>query len=172
VLDVPEFGRYFSLLSTRMLTRIAAGNYGRYGVGDKMADYYPLISKAVAGLADDASGERQALYDRMREALSAALRTTEPPFTEFQVMRERLALEDVVRRVEEEVAGRGRDAAIPAFDDLADDTNEVGIGVEVPLMIVSGSATGRWSRVWRCAWRQQALLGREADAPRHSAVGL
>jgi hypothetical protein len=73
--------------------------------GDKMADYYPLISKAVAGLADDASGERQAIYNRMREALSAALRTTEPPFTEFQVMRERLALEDVVRRVEEEVAG-------------------------------------------------------------------
>jgi hypothetical protein len=140
--------------------------------GDKMADYYPLISKAVAGLADDASSERQVLYSRMREALLAALRTTEPPFTEFQVMRERLALEDVVRRVEEEVAGRGRDAPIPTFDDLADDTKEVGIRDDVPLMIVSGSATGRLNGVWRCAWRQKALLGRETNAPRHSAVRL
>jgi hypothetical protein len=116
-----------------------------------MADYHPLISKAVAGLASNAPGERQALYNRMREALSAALRTTEPPFTDFQIMRERLALEDAVSRVEEEAAQLGRDV-IP-IDDLPADAGDPGTAVEIPLMMVSGSATGRLNGVWRVPWR-------------------
>jgi hypothetical protein len=102
----------------------------------KMADFYPMISKAVAGLAPDAPREnRQALYDRMREALSAALRTTEPPFTEFQIMRERLALEDAVSMVEGEVA------------EQTAGTGE--IGIDVPFMFVSGEVSGRFNPVWR-----------------------
>jgi hypothetical protein len=104
-----------------------------------MADYYPLISKGVAGLAPDAPREnRQALYERMREALSAALRTTEPPFSEFQIMRERLALEDAVSMVEGEVA------------EQTAGTDE--IGVDVPFMFISGEASGRFNRVWRVPW--------------------
>jgi hypothetical protein len=111
--------------------------------GDKMADYYPMISRAIAGLARDASAERQALYNRMREALSAALRTAEPAFTEFQVMRERLALEDAISRAEGEVGGR----------DLADDAEDIATAVEIPWMILTGDASGRFNRVWRYAWR-------------------
>jgi hypothetical protein len=116
-----------------------------------MADYFPLVSKAVAGLAADASSERQNLYIRMREALSAALRTTEPPFTDFQIMRERLALEDAVSRVEEELTATDDELAVTGH--WAADANDLETAIEIPLMMVSGTATGRLNGVWRCAWR-------------------
>jgi len=99
-----------------------------------MADYHPLVAKAVAALgADTASESRQALYDRMRAALSAALRTTEPPFTHSEIAREQIALEQAVRRVEAELSGSTAEASLP-------------------LMVVTGGASGRFNRVWRCTW--------------------
>jgi hypothetical protein len=69
-----------------------------------MADYYPLIQKAVAGL-DKSTGEtRRALYDRARTALLAQLRGVEPALSEPDITRERLALEEAIRKVEGEVA--------------------------------------------------------------------
>jgi hypothetical protein len=89
----------------------------------KMADYYPLISKAVAGLDPDAPGEsRRALYERAR----AALRTINTPLTEAEITRERLALEEAVRRVEGEAAQRAGDAGVPSLRD------RVEISVEIP----------------------------------------
>jgi hypothetical protein len=108
-----------------------------------MADYYPLITKAVAGLDPDAPGEsRRALYKRARAALLAQLRTINPPFTEAEITRERLALEEAVRRVEGEAAQRARNARVNPSS-----LNE--ISVEVPSMIVTGGATGRLTRIWR-----------------------
>jgi hypothetical protein len=105
-----------------------------------MADYYPLISKAVAGLDPDAPGEsRRALYERAR----AALRTINTPLTEAEITRERLALEEAVRRVEGEAAQRADDAGVPSLRD------RVEISVEMPSMIVTGGATGRVSWIWR-----------------------
>jgi hypothetical protein len=79
-----------------------------------MADYYPLIVKAVAGL-DKSTGEtRRALYDRARTALLAQLRGVEPALSEPEITRERLALEEAIRKVEGEVAfQRTPDAAFP-----------------------------------------------------------
>src|SRR6516225_796075 len=72
--------------------------------GEPMADYYPLIAKAVAGL-DKSTGEtRRALYDRARTALLAQLRGVEPALSEPEITRERLALEEAIRKVEGEVA--------------------------------------------------------------------
>jgi hypothetical protein len=69
-----------------------------------MADYYPLIAKAVSGL-DKSTGEtRRALYDRARTALLAQLRGVEPALSEQDITRERLALEEAIRKVEAEVA--------------------------------------------------------------------
>lgn len=69
-----------------------------------MADYYPLIAKAVAGL-DKSTGEtRRALYDRARTALLAQLRGVEPALSEPDITRERLALEEAIRKAEAEVA--------------------------------------------------------------------
>ena len=74
-----------------------------------MADYYPLIARAISGLDPGAPGEaRRALYERARTALIAQLRSVQPPLTETEITRERLALEEAVRRVESEAAQRSR----------------------------------------------------------------
>jgi hypothetical protein len=76
-----------------------------------MADYYPLIARAIAGLDPSAPGEsRRALYERARAALIAQLRGVEPPLSESEITRERLSLEEAVRKVESEAAQRARDA--------------------------------------------------------------
>src|ERR1700752_215575 len=79
-----------------------------------MADYYPLIARAVAGLDPAAPGEaRRALYERARAALIAQLRGVQPPLSESEITRERLSLEEAVRKVESEAAQRARDASRP-----------------------------------------------------------
>jgi len=79
-----------------------------------MADYYPLIARAIAGLDPSAPGEsRRALYERARAALIAQLRSVQPPLSESEITRERLSLEEAVRKVESEAAQRAREASRP-----------------------------------------------------------
>ncbi len=79
-----------------------------------MADYYPLIARAISGLDPNASGEsRRALYERARTALISQLRSVEPALTEAEITRERLALEEAVRKVEAEAVQRQRSAQRP-----------------------------------------------------------
>src|SRR5258708_21957234 len=76
-----------------------------------MADYYPLIARAIAGLDPNAPGEsRRALYERARGALIQQLRSVQPPLSESEITRERLSLEEAVRKVESEAAQRAREA--------------------------------------------------------------
>jgi hypothetical protein len=76
-----------------------------------MADYYPLIARAIAGLDPAAPGEsRRALYERARAALISQLRSVQPPLSESEITRERLSLEEAVRKVESEAAQRAREA--------------------------------------------------------------
>ena len=80
-----------------------------------MADYYPLIARAIAGLDPSAPGEsRRALYERARSALIQQLRSVQPPLSESEITRERLSLEEAVRKVESEAAQRAREASRPA----------------------------------------------------------
>jgi hypothetical protein len=77
-----------------------------------MADYYPLIARAIAGLDPNAPGEsRRALYERARAALIQQLRSVQPPLSESEITRERLSLEEAVRKVESEAAQRARDSS-------------------------------------------------------------
>src|SRR5947207_621986 len=70
-----------------------------------MADYYPLVAKAVAGLEKNTGEGRRLLYERARSALVAQLRgMNDPPLTEAEITRERLALEEAIRKVEAEAA--------------------------------------------------------------------
>src|SRR5688572_5112741 len=71
-----------------------------------MADYYPLIARAVAGLEKNTGDARRALYERARTSLVAQLRSVNPPLSENDVTRERLALEESIRKVEAEAARR------------------------------------------------------------------
>ncbi|MBX9709485.1 MAG: hypothetical protein K2X60_00440, partial [Xanthobacteraceae bacterium] len=78
-----------------------------------MANYYPLIARAVAGLDPSATGEsRRALYERARTALIAQLRGVQPALSEAEITRERLALEEAVRKVEAEAAQRSRSESL------------------------------------------------------------
>lgn len=69
-----------------------------------MADYYPLISRAVGALEKNTGENRRAIYDRARAALLAQLRGVTPPLDESDITRERLALEESIRKVEAESA--------------------------------------------------------------------
>ncbi len=65
-----------------------------------MADFYPILARAVAGLPDTSPAARQAIYDRARAALVAQLRSLDPPLGEAEIMRERLSLDEAVARIE------------------------------------------------------------------------
>lgn len=73
-----------------------------------MADYQPLIQRAIAGLDKNTGEARRALYERARTALVAQLRGVKPPLQEAEITRERLALEEAIRKVEAESARRTR----------------------------------------------------------------
>lgn len=69
-----------------------------------MADYYPLLTRAIATLPDQDPAKRQAIYRRAREALERQLRGLDPPLGEADILKETLALEDVIRRIEADYA--------------------------------------------------------------------
>ena len=86
-----------------------------------MADYYPLIARAVSGLDKNTGENRRALYDRARVALVNQLRGVQPALEESDITRERLALEEAIRKVEAETAKRVRaDAPEPEEPSLRD----------------------------------------------------
>jgi len=143
-----------------------------------MADYYNLIKKAVSRLDPAAPVEsRRTLYERARAAQLAQLRSLRPSFSEDEITRERLALEEAVCRVEAEVARSARDSRLSALSDLVRAADNIGKpiavaedrssivsakalanpsppspAIKIPsAMIVRGGATGRLVRYWR--WR-------------------
>jgi hypothetical protein len=86
-----------------------------------MADYYPLIARAVAGLDKNTGENRRALYERARTALVNQLRGVDPPLDESDITRERLALEEAIRRLEAEAAKRARPETPQAPDGFNED---------------------------------------------------
>ncbi len=76
-----------------------------------MADYEPLIARAIAGLEQSTGENRRVLYERARGALLNQLRGVDPPLEEGDITRERLALEEAIRKVEAEAAANEKAAA-------------------------------------------------------------
>ncbi|WP_298355420.1 hypothetical protein [Rhodoblastus sp.] len=70
-----------------------------------MADYYPLLSKAVFGLKTSTPETRGAIYERARKALLNQLRNMQPPAPEVAIEREARALDEAIARIELEHAG-------------------------------------------------------------------
>ena len=65
-----------------------------------MADYYPLIARAVEGLSQQSSEARRAVYERARRALTSQLRSLHPPLSEAEIDHETAALEGAIGRLE------------------------------------------------------------------------
>src|SRR3954463_13740059 len=78
-----------------------------------MADYHPLIARAVAGLDKNSGENRRALYERARVALVGQLRGVVPALDESEITRERLSLEEAIRKVEAEAARQARETIRP-----------------------------------------------------------
>jgi hypothetical protein len=70
-----------------------------------MADFYPLIARAVAKLPQNTDAARRALYERARNALVAQLRGQTPTPSESTIGRELESLEQAIRRIESESSG-------------------------------------------------------------------
>ncbi len=68
-----------------------------------MADYYPLLAKAVAGLPQSTPESRRAIYERARKALLGQLRSIQPPVPDADVDRESQALDDAIAQIEREL---------------------------------------------------------------------
>ena len=78
-----------------------------------MTDYQPLIARAVEGLGKSTGEARRSLYERARSALITQLRSTDPPLSESDITRERLSLEEAIRKVEADAARKARMEARP-----------------------------------------------------------
>src|SRR5262245_51049503 len=63
-----------------------------------MADYFPLIARAVAALSPNTREQRSALYDRARKTLAEKL--SDPTLQHAEPEAERAALEAAIQRVE------------------------------------------------------------------------
>lgn len=69
-----------------------------------MAEYYAVLKKAVGGLEGASSEARRAVYDKARNALIGQLKAIDPPLSTSEISRQRLELEEAIRRVERESA--------------------------------------------------------------------
>jgi hypothetical protein len=67
-----------------------------------MADYFPLISGAIARLPADTPEARRDIYQRARAALENQLRALTPPISEADIARERLSLDEAIGKLEAE----------------------------------------------------------------------
>ncbi|WP_421724710.1 hypothetical protein [Bauldia sp.] len=73
-----------------------------------MAEYYTVLKRAVAGADPSVPDARRAVYDKARNALIGQLKAVDPPLTTAEISRQRLELEEAIRRVEREtMAGIG-----------------------------------------------------------------
>lgn len=78
-----------------------------------MADYYPLLARALDALPDRSPALRRAVYDRARSALIAQLRSLDPPVPEADIDLERQALDTAIGRLEAEYEAPPAAASAP-----------------------------------------------------------
>lgn len=67
-----------------------------------MADYYPLLAKAIAALPKSTPQTRGAIYERAKKALLGQLNAMQPPPPHGAIEREAQALDEAVARLERE----------------------------------------------------------------------
>lgn len=85
-----------------------------------MAEYYAVLKKAVGGLDPGSAEARRAVYDRARNALIGQLKAIDPPLPASEISRQRLELEEAIRRVERETAAEVRSARVPRASEVAE----------------------------------------------------
>ena len=74
-----------------------------------MADYYPVIARAVSRLPSKTDEARHSIYERARTALQENLRTHDPPVSPTELATEQFALKAAISRVETELRRSARE---------------------------------------------------------------
>jgi hypothetical protein len=69
-----------------------------------MADYHPLLTRAVSALPESTPETRRAVYERARKALIGQLRAVQPAMAEADIQAESAALDDAIARIEADLA--------------------------------------------------------------------
>jgi len=82
-----------------------------------MADYFPLLERAVSSLPDPTPEARRAIYDRARKALIAQLQNVKPAVAPTYIDRECHALDLAVARLEAAMLKSPLQPAAPAPSD-------------------------------------------------------
>jgi hypothetical protein len=67
-----------------------------------MTDYYRVIARGIAGLDKSSPESRREFYWRARAELEVQLCGLDPPLKQSEIMRERLALDEAIRKIEAE----------------------------------------------------------------------
>jgi hypothetical protein len=83
------------------------------GGGHPTTNYHRLVARAVKGLERSSVEARQVIYERARKALIAHLRFNQPGLPKAAIVKERFALEDAIRKIEAEAAGKSRTPTEP-----------------------------------------------------------
>lgn len=78
-----------------------------------MAEYYPLLARAVAALPNSNPESRRSIYDRARAALIAQLRAVQPPIAEEDIQRESRMLDEAIAKLEAEAEEAAQKPAPP-----------------------------------------------------------
>jgi hypothetical protein len=81
----------------------------------KMADYYPLLKRALAASRESTTQARERLYSQAREGLFSELQSAKPPFPHDSALAERMSLEDAIERIEAENRNNNRGGRILPF---------------------------------------------------------
>ncbi len=148
-----------------------------------MTDYFPLIARAVEGLDANTGEARRALYERARTALVTQLRSVEPALPETDITKERLALEDAIRKVEAGAARKPREepraaAPPPPPRDRATSPTDVGrseVRRNVPPLPRQAAATevdGPPPNTSPQTARERLLGARTSSRPREGIRGF
>ena len=90
-----------------------------------MADYLPLLARAAATL--DTAAARRALYEHARDTLMTQLSAATPALKDSEITRERLQLEEAIRKVE-------RDALLHHLAEANGASAPEGVGEFTPRM--------------------------------------
>ena len=81
------------------------------------ANYHRLIACVVKGLDRSTAEAREVVYERARTALTAHLRLNQAGLSQADVVKERLALEEAIRKIEAEAARESRTEIMVRYSD-------------------------------------------------------
>jgi hypothetical protein len=87
-----------------------------------MADYFPLLARALDTMSDRSPETRRVVYARAKAALTSQLRSLDPPLGEAEIGRETQALDEAIARAEQVYGSETAPPPQPVFDPPATET--------------------------------------------------